>query len=364
MSDKLNPDTLQERVNAICNELYSQGTKVSVRLVLSMIPEVNSTSTIHKYFAKWKDELEASQKSLYDKLGFSSTFTKSFMEEISRFSVEAEQRYKNKADSAIEQRDEALDEMEKIEDKYIKQTAVLEQKLKVIAELEKELQITITKSQQNIEKERESTQAVLKELRQQLNESKASNQALIDSNESLRTEVAKAELRLEGNEKYVNEVKQQSLALIAENKAASTTIATLNKEIASQEATLKGNHQLIRNLTEQQESLRASLAQAEQSRQQTNNELVSMRKDLDVAKTHVDELKTQLNSENKQVNELKVALTEQVRTTDKTISNYESTLTGNHKLIEQLELANAAAREKIAQLEQEKDKLSDNNRQS
>ena len=79
----------QDRVNQICNELYQKGTKPSARLVLAELPDVSSTSTVHKYFSNWKREMEANQQSLYDRLGFSPDFTKSFMKEISRFAVEA-----------------------------------------------------------------------------------------------------------------------------------------------------------------------------------------------------------------------------------------------------------------------------------
>ena len=85
--------SIQERVYTIANELYAAGTKPSVRMVLSMLPDVKSTSTAHKYFKQWKDEQEANQQSLYDKLGFSEKFTRHFMEEVTRFGVQAEQRF-------------------------------------------------------------------------------------------------------------------------------------------------------------------------------------------------------------------------------------------------------------------------------
>ena len=70
---------MQERVNDICNDLYSKGEKLSVRIVLAEMPDVSSTSTIHTYFKNWKQEVDANQQSLYDRLGFSPSFTKSFM---------------------------------------------------------------------------------------------------------------------------------------------------------------------------------------------------------------------------------------------------------------------------------------------
>ncbi|POC76678.1 hypothetical protein CRN61_25025, partial [Vibrio vulnificus] len=66
---------MQDRVSEICNDLYGRGEKVSVRVILTYLPDVSSTSTVHKYYANWRKELEANEKSLYDKLGFSSEFT-------------------------------------------------------------------------------------------------------------------------------------------------------------------------------------------------------------------------------------------------------------------------------------------------
>ncbi len=47
----LSTDRMQERVNEICNELYSKGEKVSVRVILTFLPDVSSTSTAHKDYA-------------------------------------------------------------------------------------------------------------------------------------------------------------------------------------------------------------------------------------------------------------------------------------------------------------------------
>ncbi|TOK17651.1 hypothetical protein CGI23_25280, partial [Vibrio parahaemolyticus] len=47
----MSTDRMQERVNEICNELYSKGEKVSVRVILTFLPDVSSTSTVHKYYA-------------------------------------------------------------------------------------------------------------------------------------------------------------------------------------------------------------------------------------------------------------------------------------------------------------------------
>jgi hypothetical protein len=49
-------------IPASCCELYAEGSKVSVRKVLAMMPDVSSTSTVKKYYAAWKKELNANPK--------------------------------------------------------------------------------------------------------------------------------------------------------------------------------------------------------------------------------------------------------------------------------------------------------------
>ncbi|MDF4720801.1 hypothetical protein P3519_23275, partial [Vibrio parahaemolyticus] len=164
----MSTDRMQERVNEISNELYSKGEKVRVRVILTFLPDVSSTSTVHKYYANWRKELEANEKSLYDKLGFSSEFTQMFMKEISRFSVEAEQRYKGIADEANEQRDAAIEELAKIEDRLHKQNAVVEQQDKDITHLKSEMVQRESAFEAEVSKLEQSHSVLVSELRQRI----------------------------------------------------------------------------------------------------------------------------------------------------------------------------------------------------
>mgnify|MGYP006167928515 CR=1 FL=1 len=297
---------IQDRVNSICNELYAKGTKPSVRLVLSMLPDVSSTSTVHKYFANWRRELEANQQSLYDKLGFSSEFTQSFMKEITRFSVEAEQRYKELAQDANEQRDLALDDLTLSEERLYKQNAVLEQLEHNLAEINKELtavkadakselQKTVELSRAALEKEKETHAAVVAELRQQLAHANATVKSLTETNEGQRTELAKANLKLEGNQKYVDEVKAQNADLVSENKALSKELTNVNRTLAGQDATIAGNNKLISNLEETaKENLKAlsagdkERAALSEANQRISQELSSVTRSLAAANENLE----------------------------------------------------------------------------
>lgn len=331
-------NSIQDRVTAICNDLYAKGTKPSVRMVLSMLPDISSTSTVHKYFASWKKDLETNQQSLYDKLGFSSEFTQSFMKEITRFGVEAEQRYKELSVDANEQRDIAVEDLGRSEEKQYKQNAMLVQSQKEISELQKELFKVQENLKAELAKEQESNRVIVQELRDQLSESKSTGKELTSTNDILRTEIAKAELRLEGNEQFVQEVKEQNKSAMVDNKELNISISELNKTLAGYEATLAGNNQLITNLEANHTELQSSIVRAEDARQALVSEVSSIRKDLNIAKSTESETKDKLNSALVQSTELKASMNELTRVTDKTIASYEATIKGNDKLIGQIEV--------------------------
>jgi len=304
-------NSIQQRVNDICNELYASGTKPSVRLVLSMLPDVKSTSTVHKYFANWKKELDANQQSLYNKLGFSSEFTQGFMKEISRFNIEGERYYKEQAFDANDQRDVALDELSAAEDRLYKQTAVLEQKESECTELQAELIKSHEKLKAELAKENESHSVIVAELRRQLTESQKDNKALATANETLRTDIAKSELKLEGNEKYVNEVKSQNNALVSENKDLQGKIAEDNKTLARQEATISGNDRLIKNLESTTSTAQKEALQANTERLSTHDSLEKSRLALDVSNSNLSSNRDRLTEANVSITELRKTIEEQ-----------------------------------------------------
>ncbi|WP_426575629.1 hypothetical protein ACP179_01935 (plasmid) [Xenorhabdus stockiae] len=244
---------------------------------------MSSTSTIHKYYVEWRRELEANQQSLYDKLGFSSEFTQSFMKEITRFSVEAEQRYKAQMQDAYEQRDIALEELTCNEERLHKQISLIEQGDKELRELQSKLLKVKEHFKSQLAQEQESNRVIVKELRQQLDTQSEETRSLAASNESLRTEIVKAEFKLEGNQAYVDEVKKQNTDLVSENKSLIGEITALNKQIASFEATLTGNDKLIMRLESELTDIKVLNQAFEQEKQHLNRELDKFRHDLDVS---------------------------------------------------------------------------------
>lgn len=316
----------QDVVNQICSDFLRKGEKPSVRLILAEIPNINSTSTIHKYFSKWKDEQVKKQESLFEKFGLSTEFTSSFMKEINRFSIEIEERYKEQAQDAHDQQEQAISDLENSESKVKDQFMKIDQQEKQISILHTELATEL-----------KSNESTVIEIRKQLTTSLSENKQLSDQNESLRTGIAKAELTLQANQEFVKEVKSQNSQLTSDNKELNSCIAELNRDIASKESTMIGNEKLILTLENEQEKTTKQLIRFDSNNTKLQSELASVRNDLATISTKLTEEKEKLVQQTYLTAELRSNFEDQTRTHEKTLRSYEATIVGNEKLIIQLE---------------------------
>lgn len=302
MSDTEHTLSTRDRVFAICNDLYRQNRKPSVRLVLSMLPDISSTSSVHKPFKEWMEEIEAQQQSLYDKLGFSEEFTQSFMREITRFGVEAEERYKNLAADAKEQRDTALEDLERTEDKYFKQSALVEQQAKEIRALKAEAA-----------ESKRAQEAIVAELRQQLDDEHSVNHELTTANEGLRTELAKIRVQLDNNEALVSEVKSNAKQVTQENRDLREAQSTLHKEMARLETTLDGRQQLIDEIKASAGRYESMITELRQEKSAFKDELTRQRQQLDDAKQQLADAKSKQTEQLQTIADLRSTIAEQSR---------------------------------------------------
>lgn len=311
MDTPISANQMQDKVNAICNDLYAKGQKVSVRVVLSMMPEVNSTSTVHKYYKQWKEELEANQKSLLEKMGFSPEFTRVFMAEITRHATEAERRYREIADDAKEQSAKAIEDLERVEERLHKQTAVLEQKDNLIKTLQAELAET-----------KKTQEAVSAELRLQIDELTKTANEKAEVADRLRTELAKKELQLENNQQAAASITEENESLREQVKEKVEQMIEQAKAITRLESSLDAKTALLdelkqdkQALSQKNQDLDAELRDLQQSRysQQTSlNEAQSREQN---AQTRIDDLV-------KAIAEAKATIAQQ----SATITRYESLL--------------------------------------
>ncbi|MBF7101126.1 DNA-binding protein [Photobacterium damselae] len=311
MGISLSGEQLQDKVTMICNDLYSKGQKVSVRIILSMLPDVSSTSTVHKYYKTWKDELEANQKSLLEKMGFSEEFTRVFMTEITRHATEAERRYRDMADDAKEQSQQAIDDLERAEDRLYKQTALLEQREKQIKNLEAELAQT------------ENAQlAITQELRQQIESLTDQLNESTVSNERLRTELAKNEIKLESNALIVEESKNKNTELNEQVKSLNDKVIAQAQELTRFESKQESQELLLSELRETKAALQMANSHLDNELRQLQQERHTLNSHLNDAKSNGVTLSNRLEQASEQIAELKA----QLHQNDEMIKRYETLL--------------------------------------
>jgi hypothetical protein len=315
----------QEMVNDVCNQFLRTGIKPTVRLILAEVT-MNSTSTVHKYFIKWKDEIEKNQQSLFDQFGFSSEFTSSFMKEINRFSIKVEQRSRDQTQDANVQRDHAISDLQKSENIVNQQDDVIKQQDKKVKILQTELA-----------KEQRSNEVIVNEIRLQLTASRDDNKQLAEHNESLRSSIVKSEFKHESNQKFINVIKSQNSQLTKDNKEINSNIAEMNRIIASKESTIVGNDKLILTLENEQVKTATQLSNFDSNNIKQQAEIASLRTELTTTSTKLTVKKDMLTQQATLIAELRSDFEDQTRTHEKILYGYETTILGNEKLIVQLE---------------------------
>ncbi len=259
---------LQSKINDICDEHYARGEMLSVTELLRLVPELNSRSTIHGYYKKWKEDKAKQEQDLTNNTKFSPDFMRSLVKELTRLNLETEAKYKHEAQEANAQCQVAIDDLANVESELETANNLNEAKDRRIAQLETELVKVEERLNGVIEAERGKHETIVKELRDQAAASKHERAELNETIESLRKALAKAELKLESNEAYVSEVKEQNRALSQDNKVLSQEIAQRSSDIAGLSEKLSGKEALVKNLSESNSELKTRVE--EQSKQLQN----------------------------------------------------------------------------------------------
>lgn len=322
----LNTEDKQNLTNNVCNELLKKGIKPTVSLVLAELPTISSRSTVHKYFKVWTDEQNLKKEENFKKLGFSSEFTSSVLNEVNRFNADAEGRHIEQTQYANDQRDHAISDLHNSESKVNEQSNLIIQQEQQINNLQTELAT-----------EQKSHEGIIIEIRRQLTTSVDDNKQLNKQNESLRPGIAKAELKLEANQQFLDEIKSQNNHLTSDNKKLNSNIAELNRSIASKESTITGNEKLIKILENEQEKTANQLINFDSNNAKLQSELASVRNELSNCSTKVSEEKDKLGQQITLNTELKSNIQKQARSHEKALSNYQATIASHEKLIAQLE---------------------------
>lgn len=305
---------LEQEVFDICDRLYANKEKITVRYVMSLLEsDIKSTSTIHKPVAKWRKLREAELASLRDKMGFSPAFATAFTEEVTRYTVEAEARYKRIADEAEQQSREAIDDLSIQDEKYYKQSKLVEQLEGKLKDLESD-----------VKKRENDAKISVQELRGQIEILQEENRTLDDSCDRLRTELAKTEVKTEHDKELVDSYKTQVNKLEEDNARLQNIVTSQSSEISTSSAKRESELQLFEytkqslakvesNVEEQKaqiNELSGKLAELISSEQKHKDKLLSQSELVGELRNSQANLTNQLTKEQETVVELKEQLSQ------------------------------------------------------
>ena len=94
----------KKMIHELCDKLEGKGIEPKIKVVLSLLPEIKSTSTAHKYIASWKANKAPVQNELLDnKLNFSSKIAQTLIDELAQKEKELELNYLKEIDEANHQ---------------------------------------------------------------------------------------------------------------------------------------------------------------------------------------------------------------------------------------------------------------------
>lgn len=277
-------EVIKQQVFSVCDELFAANEKMSVRIVQGYLKEIKSSSTIHKYYAMWKDQKQAGMDSLYNQVGLSDTFINTLMNEVTRFGAEAERRYKDQAKDALNQRNTAIEDLSDLDDKYFKQSNLVDSLNQTVAKLKSETTLMEQKHNDALDKQESTHKTLEKELRAQIASLQDKNDTASNALEALRTELAKANLKVESNSALVEQIKiqhgdviQARDELVKQNSELTNQLATKTEKANNGESTITKLEGQAKELTSEINKLRESVERLASEKQIKENEVATLK---------------------------------------------------------------------------------------
>ena len=322
--------SIREQVFKICYQLHSQSIKPKIRTVLDLLPSVSSTSTIHKYHKEWQEELRASKDKLFESFGFSTQFQDAFLTEINRFHSEAKNEYAEKISELTEDRDAAIGNLEAIERERNVQKTRADKGESEIKELQAEIHNLTREFKNQLEQQENSKLSAIEKLQHQIQEQESrlinekvlvveqlqqqistltsNNKELRDVCETQRTELAKAQLKIESNGELVSDVKarikeiegqgkeritkleNELVALSRDFQKEAQNLAVANEKIAAKEEMFAVTVRQYEALSKNEENMRAMLVEANKTNKDLLIQLERSETDEQIAQNEVRRL--------------------------------------------------------------------------
>lgn len=299
-------ETIQKEIDLICDKMIADKEKVSVRAVLAKFEGLSSVSQMHKYVTDWRNRTEAKEKELYDRLGFSSEFTKAFLNEITRFSAEAETRSAQSLSDMRRQLSDAIEDLEREERSREQYQTLAHQREKEITALEQQIETdtmshqhevdSLSKDQEHaIAQIRGEYEARLSEVQKQLDSARTKNNELSGTVETLRRDLAQAQVKLE----QIPQLESTNTTLLSGSRELNEKVSDLKADLASMRKELEGKDRLIASLEAAQAKMDARYESLDESIADSKATIAKLQGERDSLKDQITALNKELAEERK-----------------------------------------------------------------
>lgn len=306
MTTPTNSEHIQKEIDLICDKMLAAGETVSVRTVLAKFDGLSSVSQAHKYVKDWRARTEAKEKDLYDRLGFSSEFSKAFLSEITRFSAEAETRSSQSVADMRRQLADSIEDLEREERMREQYQALANQREKEITALEQQIETdtmshqhevdSLSKDQEHANAQiRSEYEARLSEVQKQLDSERAKNTELSGTVETLRRDLAQAQVKLE----QIPQLESTNTTLLSGSRDLNEKLSDLKADLASVRKELEGKDRLIASLEASQAKMDARYSSLDESISDSKATISKLQGERDSLKDQIAALNKELAEERK-----------------------------------------------------------------
>ncbi|MDA0155432.1 hypothetical protein OH460_24235 [Vibrio sp. Makdt] len=303
----------RQRVFEICDSLFVKGEKTSVRNVLSMMPDVKSTSTINVDVREWNTQAKNKRMDLFRERGFSDEFVELFSTEITRLSAakDAEHNaevlmYKDEADLANELLLKTEGDLELAGVQLQEANTTISLKDKEITKLKTELE----QSQKNCEGIETRLSDEISVLQDNANNLKVE----LDKHQSL---LAKAEVKLENQVTVIKNLENQLTDCRKQISELSDTVTQKSGEIIRFETQAQGDAQLLQELRESRNKFSTDLSELETEYITSKSENARLSSELEQAMIRFGNASERLTSLSDQLTELRMSNSQNLSTIER-----------------------------------------------
>ena len=373
----------KKTIHDLCDKLKMKGVEPKITLLSSLMPEIKSTSTIHKHLLSWKAKTNQEKVEMFDrKFSLSSNFTQAFMDELQLKSTEAELSYKKQFKDANNQRLIAEQELAQFKsdfealslEKIANEIRLGQLEEQLLQSREQYLAIEI-EAQQNKEAQNKLVNThtlAVKELQIEVAQLSNKNNAHSRLNHELAEELTSMSALLSDSKALAETLEEENAKIHLTNEELHKQNVRTNAELNSATASLEAKQVEVNELTGIKATLEEELAElnaANESLSETNHkataELNSATASLEAKQVEVNELagvKATLEEELAELNAANQSLSETNHKVTAELNSATTSLKAKQVEVNKLAGVKEKLKEELAELNTSNELLENNNK--